>query len=322
MKKLLIVFVILATVCMLFVGCKDTNDEKTEILIVAPDGAPSIAMGKLLSENKQYDKYSIKYEIIAGTTNLQAKAMEADIVFAPTNLASALYNKGENLKIVGSAVDGILYLLGTENLEDLSQLKGKVVYSIGQGNTPEFVFKYILSENEIAYEDGDTAIADKVVIKYETDPMTVMQQAVNGTAAYVILGEPQVTAAMKKVSNLKNLFNLQEEWGGGYPQVSVFMKTSVLDDHKEFAEGIIGDLADINAWTKDNTAALQEALTDAGSSLSGLTSEIIERCNIKFVSSKDAKEDIKDYLNVMMTFKSAFIGGKMPDDGIFYIMNV
>lgn len=321
MKKFLLVLIVIISVCTVLTACKGTGDgTKTEILIIAPDGAPALALSKQLKEKKEYENYKITYEIVPGTTNLQARALEADIALVPTNLAAILYNNNQEIKVAGSAVNGILYLIGKTPLTSLNGLKGKVVHCLGEGNTPEFIFRYILNENGIACEKSDTVInSDTVSLKFVTEAQTIIQYMAAGQAEFAVLGEPQVTQALSRVSGFNLLFDLQEEYGGGYPQVSVMMKNSLLTDHKAFADSFIDDLALTGEWAKANASDAQSALTANESKLTGLTAEIITRCNIKFSPSAQAKTAINQYLTVMAGFKAQFVGGKVPDDGFYYI---
>ena len=47
-----------------------------------------------------------------------------------------------------------------------------------------------------------------------------------------------------------------------------------------------------------------------------LNSNVIANCNVRLIRAKDAKQSIEQYLGIL---PSAAIGGKMPDDGFYYI---
>lgn len=67
----------------------------------------------------------------------------------PTNAAAALYAK-TNGKIQVLAVNtlGVLYMLENgDSIQSVADLKGKTIYSTGQGANPEYILNYILEQN-------------------------------------------------------------------------------------------------------------------------------------------------------------------------------
>lgn len=329
MKKLftVILVVMLLSLCALtasFAGC--TKPDSKEITVAMPDGAPALALAGLIGETASLNGFNLTYSIKDGT-NIKSAVLskEADIALVPMNIAAALYNGGVDIKLVSANIYGLLYLVGSESLEDgLASLVGEVVYNVGQGGTPDFTFKKILAENDIAYTESNTAVSGKVALAYMT-PSALLPQLKTGIIKYAVLGEPQATLAVTGSANTV-LVDLQEEWKEvvgsdtlGYPQVGLVVKTSLLENEPEFVRAFL-DKVEANAeWVMLNAAEAGQIVKDNGGTMPiTLTADIVSKCNIKFVTASDAKTDITDYLSALMSFAPASIGGKLPDQGFYY----
>lgn len=127
--------------------------ETKEIHVYVPDGAPALAIAKLLNESN-FEGYSVTYTIVPGAQEISAAIANgsADIAILPTNLAAKLYGMGKPIKLVSSNVFGLLYLVGTEEIADFSKLDQQKILCTGQGGTPDFVLKYILSQNNVSIQ--------------------------------------------------------------------------------------------------------------------------------------------------------------------------
>lgn len=344
MKKKIIVTIALALVMTLLVsvalvGCEN-KDENTDnpstvtVNVVVPDGSPAIAIAKLVSENPTFAGYDINYSIVEGATQISAAILNdtANIAIAPLNLGATMYNKGMGVKLVTTNVQGSLYMVGKNmpagatTAEKLASLKGKVVYNIGQGATPDLTFKYILDHFGIAYTEGDTAAADVVTLNYVNTGSELIPLLKQGKAEYGIMGEPAVTKANANAGT-STVFDIQALWQestgsatAGFPQAGVFVKDSLLaSEHAAFIEWFVAKLKENDEWAPANAEKVSSALTSAGStSLAGLTSATINACNLKTVKAADAKTAVNTYLGALYAFNAATVGGKMPDDNFFY----
>lgn len=348
MKKKILTTIALALVMALLVtfalvGCEDKDDntgdgttpETVTVNVVVPDGSPAIAIAKLVSENPTFAGYDISYTIVEGATQISAAILNntANIAIAPLNLGATMYNKGMGVKLVTTNVQGSLYMVGKNmpadapTVEKLASLKGKVVYNIGQGATPDLTFKYILDHFGIGYVEGDTAAEGVVTLNYVNTGSELIPLLKQGKAEYGIMGEPAVTKANANAGT-STVFNIQELWQeatgsatAGFPQAGVFVKESLLtSEHAAFIEWFVTKLQENDEWAPANPDTVSSALTSAGStSLAGLTSDTITACNLDTVKAVDAKAAVNTYLKVLFDFNDATVGGKMPDDAFFYV---
>lgn len=118
---------------------------------------------------------------------------------------------------------GIFYLGSTNPEATLENLKGKEVYNIGKGLTPDITARAILKDKGIdvdndinfSYVDGVSELAPIILA---------------GKAEYAVIPEPALSTVQTKNENFKVILDLNEEWKSinnseyGYPQATVIVK--------------------------------------------------------------------------------------------------
>lgn len=331
MKKIIL---ILAALLVFFSACNNTANDPSQINIIMPNGAPALVFAKMMSENTQYEGFNINYDVVPGVDGIMAKLNQFDIAVVPTNIAANLYNKGEKIKLLSVNVHGVLYMVGKEEITNLNDLKGKTVYNIGQGGTPDLTFRKILQNADIKILTNGTTDVNKVTLEFVQDAATVIPMLLTNMIDYAILGEPVVTQVLQTAKNdanadndnLKVVLNIQDEWKTAtgqtsdfnYPQVSVIAKQALIDTNPELITKILKELNEVSAWILENTESAKTAISNNGGNLPILNAESIERSNIGFLSAQDAKISVTKYLEVIMTFSPASIGGKLPDNNFYY----
>lgn len=312
MKKVLLIILALVLITSVFVSCAKDNDVNV-INISMPDGAPALAFAKLMKDFT-YENYIINFEIVPGINEITARLSQktADIALIPTNIASKLFAQNIDIKLISSNVFGVLYLVGTEDITSISQLRGQKIQCIGQGGTPEFILKFILESNGIGL--------DEVTIEYQTDGSAIIPMLKAGTAKYAVLGEPAATMSTQK-AGAKILFDLQDEWKNltgfeGYPQASTVATSETIANHSAFLKALNNAMKENVEWIKANPTDANSILQEKGSAVTFTTSTVIENCNIAFVKASDAKENITRYLETMQAYNAVFVGA-IPSDAFY-----
>jgi NitT/TauT family transport system substrate-binding protein len=309
MKKVLIIIMILALSTCLFVSCTSKVDVEGEITIAVPDGAPALAMAKLMKDFT-YEGNTVNFEIVSGSTAIAAEISQgtADIAILPTNLACKLYNSGVDLNLIGTNIYGIMYLVGTEDITSLDQLKGQDIYCIGQGSTPEYILEYVLESNNISL--------DEVNIIFESSGSDIIPLLKTGVAKYACLGEPAATMSTT-VSDATILFNLQTEWEAltgyeGYPQTCTVATASTIANHEGFLEAFSAAMEENVDWIGENVTEVNEILAANGSTVTFADSTVIANCNVNYIKASDSITNIDNYLNIMQSYNSTFVD-TIPD---------
>jgi NitT/TauT family transport system substrate-binding protein len=305
MKKLILSLLIVTLLlsAALFAACN--NGEETEFRFALPDGTPVLSVAKLVNDGAIINGEKIKIEVV-NPTNIGSEVAgeRADLAILPTNAAANLIKQGAPYKIVASNIFGVLYIIGKSQGQITPlDLVGKVVASIGQGNTPQFVLEAILDDAGIDYQTGTAAVAEKVVINYVADGTAVQALMQAEQADYGLLGEPAVTASFAK--GYYEVYDLQEGYRvamgkeeTGYPQASLVVKNSLIESRPDFVEALLVALEENVDWIMDtdNQAGLTDLLATAGSA-SKYPPASVPRSYVDLKRAAVVKDDVKLFLS-------------------------
>ena len=333
-KSILLLAVAIALVAASIVGiaaCGKVSDGN--YVIVAPDGAPALAVSGLAAQTFEYSEtVSVKAEVVAAG-EISKRAQTADMAIVPANIAAKMFNEDTDIEVVATVTHGNLYMVGKADVPavtELTQLKGKIVASIGKGSVPDSLFKAMLTKAGVEYvvaEDPAKAVATegKVTLIYGADGAAVIPQVVTGKASYGIIGEPAVSTAAKS-KGLQEKADMQALWNeangseGGYSQAVLIMKSSLAKD-VSFTTAILSQLQ-ANA---DKIVSSDEYAGQAVSNIKtvyestslkpeNMTASIIKRSNVKIVSvdTQEGLAEITAMLEAVLNVNPQSIGGKVP----------
>lgn len=320
-SKIIFILLVIFSVTFGFVGCnnkEDINTSKKEISFVVPNGVPATAISKMIKEKIQIDdNYNIIYSIENTSDTLATAVMkgEADIAIVPSNLAVQAYNKGLGYKLVGTTGLGALYLVSTEGDIALNDLSGKEVYNIGSGLTPDIVFKALLKESGI----------NDVTLSYVGGATELAPAILGGKANYAVVPEPALTTILSKNPNIKVIASLNDLWKekfnseSGFPQASIIVKESLIDEDKDFINNLIEEVSNSINWVNKNSKDAAAYSIENGSQVDeAIIEKSIPNSSIIFIEAKDNKSDYMDYYKVLERENSKSIGEKLPDEEFFY----
>ena len=302
---------------------KETNNnsnEKAVVKFIFPDGLPALAVLGMYSGDKQFeDSVKIEYEKSATVETLVGSLLTGDeniIAIVPSSLAAQLYNKNMGYKILGTVSWGSLYLVSSENAKGLEDLKNKKIGIIGRGQTPDIVFRSILSKNNINPESLD--------LEYFGSGTELANAVAAGKIKTAVLPEPAASVLMKKNADVKIMLSLNDEWKKlysnryGFPQAALIVRKEVLEKYPDIAEKLVKELEEQEKWLRGEESK-EEALKKSEISIpAAILPEIVKNSNINFLPIKDTQNDYLEYYKILSDFDAKTIGGKVPDSGIFY----
>ena len=298
-----------------------SGKDTVSVNIASLKGPTSIGLVKLYSDSDSgltVNKYNYNIYGTADEISTGLIKGEIDIAAIPCNLASVLYNKTQG-EILIAAVNtlGVLYIVENGNtISDIKDLKGQTLYSTGQGTTPEYTLRYILSKNGI---DPDRDIN----IVYCSEASEVVSAISSGNATIGMLPQPYVTVAQNKIEGLRIALDITEEWEQADKDSTVVTGVTVVQ--KEFAQNNPKAVQDfINEYR--NSAEFANAETDACALLlekydifkAEIAKKAIPQCNVVLYTGEEMNSKVLAYLSVLYNANPSSIGGKLPDNSIFY----
>lgn len=325
---------LLITACVLglsLAACKakDGGDTQAAISMYAPDGAPALAMSKLIHDKPDFGR-EVTYTVVA-PTSVAAPVQKgtADMAIIPTNVAVKLYNINGAYRMAAVTTQGNLYVAGTETITSLDGLKGQVLGVIGRGAVPDLIIKSLLRGAEIPYVEQDTAADGKVALRYYSDGQAVIR-AMKQDIKFGLLAEPAATNALKAVAGSSIVLDLQNEWRGmtgdaSYPQSCLVVKKELAESSPALVKSVVEKLRESAAWVGDNLDAAKAAVSGAmaagtETTVGALTKESVARCNISVVTAADAKASVQKFVDSLIELEKeleSIVGGKQPDDAFY-----
>lgn len=300
---------------------KDLEKEKVDINMAVLKGPTAIGFikawddsdNKSASNNYNVTAYGAADEISAGIIK-----GDIDVAAVPCNLASVLYNK-TNGEIQVAAINtlGVLYMVSTgEALDSISDLKGKTIYSTGQGTTPEYTLNYILTKNNL------TPGTD-VKIEYKSEATEIASILSEDSNAIAMLPQPYVTTVLLNNENAKIIFNITEEWSKVSDDAAlvtgvVIARKDFINENKDAFNALLDDYKTSTTFVNDNVDDAAVLVENHDIFKAAVAKKAIPFCNITFKTGEEMKTDISTYLEVLFSANPASVGGKLPDDNFFY----
>ena len=298
------------------VSYKDTN----VYVLSGPTGIGAANLKDKADKGETEVNYNITIVAQPGEVVAKISNGEADIAAIATNLAANLYNK-TNGKITILAVNtlGVLNVVSPNGVEinSLADLKGKKVYTTGQGSNPEYIINYLLEKNNIDKEKD-------ITIEYKAEGSELLTVWATDPTAVIIAPEPVATTLTVQNEGAKIAVNLTEEWNKVSEDSSLMMgcvvvRNEFLNENKATVDKFLEEYkASVEAAQNDldTTSALCETYGIVAKA--AIAKKAIPNCNLCFVTGDEMKTKLSGYLKVLFDADNTSVGGKLPADDFYY----
>lgn len=299
-----------------------TKVENIKVDIGALRGPTAISIVKMIDAQPSLGKgVKVNYAVEQSPEVLSAKLLSEEMEFAtiPTNMAATLYNKGVPYQLAAVNTWGVMYLVSNGvPINRWADLKGQQIGAVSKGASSDVVFKYLLSKNGLN-PDKD------VTLNYNPSPVEMAQMIIAGKTDIAVLPEPWVSMVQRKNPQIKVMLDLQKEWiklqGSDTPfaQTCLVVNKNFASKHPEIVNSFLEEYAQSIDWVNHNVQPTATLLKNHDLGIPAeLAQAAIPRCNLRYMSSQDARPAVEKYLKVLLDFSPETIGGKVPDDKFYY----
>ena len=331
MKKLICIVLSLVLLSFMIISCQKQeeiiDDGKTEIeeplkvadttRVTALKGPTGMGMAKMMTDADEKYEFSLS----AAPADVQGALISnsVDIAAIPTNLASVLYNKTNGaIKVLALNTEGVLYILdATDTVKTVEDLRGKTIGATGQGSTPEYILRYILTENGIDPEND-------VTLEFYTEHAELATRMASGDVEIGMLPEPNVTTTMMKNDKLVKALDLTQEWNKVAPESAlvqgcIVARQEFIDNYPDSVKAFLEEYSASVEYINTNENA-PEIIAELGIVPSAQIAEkALDSCNICYYDSNSLmKEKLSGFLEVLASFSPAAVGGTLPDENFYY----
>ena len=321
MKKRIIALILLVAVLATTTSCFQKQPaEKTNVVVAGLRGPTSMGMIRLFEDQSlNSDSYSVEYIAESAPDALTAKILNNEIQIAavPTNLASILYNRTEGeIQFLALNTLGVIHVVGTLDIQELSDLKGETLHISGKGATPDYAVNYLLQS---------LGLSDDVELVFYADHATLAQAVIAGDAKAAVLPQPFVTQVIMQSDQIRLLVDLNDEWEK-VTQGSSVLSMGCLIVNKEFAKNNKDFILEFLQQYENSVNWVNENSSDAGILIakhgilqnSDLAAAAIPASAIVYRSAQDSKDEIENFLQILMDYNPSSIGGKLPDENFYF----
>ena len=264
----------------------ETSAETTALRVAGLKGPTTMGLVNMLTADDAADL--VDFNMYGAADEVVPLLVKGDIDAAavPANLAATLYQKTNGaVEVACVNTLGVLYIVENgETVNSVADLKGQTLVTTGKGTTPEYVLRYVLSENGI---DPD----NDVTIEYCSEATEALSKVQAGEATIAMLPQPFVTSALSQVEGLRVALDMNEEWqkvAGSKLVTGVLEYTAALCEEY----GIVAKAA--------------------------LAQKALPQCNIVFETGDQMKTDLTTYYQVLFDADPTSVGGSMPADDFYY----
>ncbi|MBR5540404.1 MAG: ABC transporter substrate-binding protein [Clostridia bacterium] len=323
MKKIVSLTLALLLIVAMIAGCRAEPAVKTIVNVGAIQGPTGIGMAHLMEADKNgtaANEYEFTVSSVPSDVGNLLASGNLDIAAVPTNLAAALYQKTQGkVQLLAVNTLGVLYMLDNGNgIDSIEDLKGKTIYSTGEGANPEYILRYVLNKNGL---DPDK----DVTIEFLAENTELVAKMVSGDITLAMVPEPNVSSITAQNKEVTVALSMNTEWekvaeaGSKLMMGCVAVRKEFLETNKTAVDAFLAEYKSSIEKTADvdTTATLCESYGIIPKA--ALAKKAIPNCQLTFVSGADMKAQIAGYYQVLFDSNPKSIGGKLPDDAFYYV---
>ena len=294
--------------------------------VLALKGPTAMGMVSLMDQADQGEitEETYDFQIVASPDEVSPAIAQgtADIAAVPANLASVLYQKTNGgVQVLTINTLGVLYLVENgDQVQSVSDLKGKTIYASGKGATPEYALNYILKENGLTP-------GEDVQIEWKSEHTECVAALAEHEDAAALLPQPFVTTAQSKNDSLRVALDLTEEWdkiqkdnGGNSSLVTgvTVVRTEFAQEHPEIVEDFMERYQESVSYVNEYTEEAAKLIGDYDIVPEDIAKKALPECNIVYIDGAEMKEKLSGYLEVLEQENPQAVGGALPTDEFYY----
>lgn len=292
------------------------------INVMVLNGTTGFGMANLMDADANGEAaQDYEFTVETDASNIVAALVNgsADLAALPTNAAATVYAKTQGgVQILALNTLGVLYLVtdGSVQINSMADLAGQTVYAPAQN--PTFIFQHLLQTN---------GLTDVTIDNTYAQPADLNTAVAAGEVSIAVLPEPMVTVAKSQNPDLEVALDLTEQWdlvspAGSLVQGCVVVRKAFAEENpsaialflEEYAVSILDMTEDI-----EGTAAKIEA--NGIFAKAPVAAKAIPNCNVCFIAGEEMKAAMSEFLNIMFEVAPASVGGSLPGDDFYCIIN-
>ena len=301
MKKLTaLLFTVILILTAAFAGAEDG------FVIVAPSGAPAIAVAGVWAENADAVK-TINADTIAEAFG----SNQADFIIAPINAGAKLFKAGKSSYRLAAVVTwgNLVFASRTEGFT-AEMINGSKLVLFGENTINASIALYVLEQKGIVPE----------TVEYLAGAAETQALLLNGDEGTIVMtAEPAVTAAKMKDETIVSvpLNDLYREVTGfdGFTQAGLFVREDTAAGNPELVREALEKIrASVEMCENDPATVAGNVVAMEILPKEPVALKALPGCSIRWMSAADAREQIETTASIDLKQ----YGGELPADDFYY----
>lgn len=237
----------------------------------------------------------------------------ADVaVLSPESAARAYHDAKDGAVVVNINAGNELYCIsGNTELKSFQGLKGQTVLSVGQGEQPEYVIRYLKSQYGTQFDVQYTSIED-ITAQLSADPSKV-----------AIVAEPDASSLLAGVPGTVRAFSLQDSWENVTATGSLISSVTLV--HRNYYENKRATVDNLLRETAMSIVKAERAANQTAKlagkfdiTQSAVVPLALPYANLKCITGDQMKSRLGAYLIAVAEVDSAAIGRSIPGEDFYY----
>lgn len=294
--------------------------EPVTIRIGGQQGPTSMGMVKMLKDSEN-GLTTNKYEYVldnADALNTALMKGELDVVGISANAISILNAKSQG-QVLFCAVNalGCNYFLENGNtITDFESLKGKTIYSVGKGLTPEYCMAHI-------FELYGMDLYKDVEIIWKSDANEIVSILASTPGAIGMLPQPVATVVQMQAPDVRVAVDLVEAWEAKDTEskfilAGLAVRKDFAEQNPEALKAFLEDYAASTQYVNENPAEGAALIEEYGLFKAPIAQKAIPSTNLVCITGQEMADVTTAYLQILFDQSPESVGGAMPVAEDFY----
>lgn len=319
-KGLLVLLALVLALCPMGAMAESGAD----VRVAALKGPTAMGLVKLMQDSEAGETANAYAFTVEATSDAVTPLLlngDLDIAMLPANLASVLYQKSEGaLQVAAINTLGVLYVVECgDTVNSAADLKGKTIYTTGQGTTPEYALRFVLNGNGI---DPDS----DVEIEFMSEAAEVAAAMVNDAASIAVLPQPYVMGVLAQNEQARIALSLTEEWEKVDPDSAMITGVCVVrrafaEERPEALDAFLSEYAASTEYVNAHPAEAAPWIEALEIGKAAVIEKALPMCNIVCITGEEMQTKAAGYLQALYEQDPQSVGGALPDEAFYYSAN-
>ncbi len=279
-------------------------------------GAPALGFVHLMEESD--------LGATQGNYHFEVKASEAEVlsdfitgaadvaVLSPESAARAYHDSKDGAVIVNINAGNELYCItGNSEIKSFQGLKGQDVLSVGAGEQPEHVIKYLVSQYGTQFR-----------VQY-TDINDIMSQLSADSSKVAIVAEPEASVLLASVPGTVRAFSLKDSWENVAGSGSLISGVTLVhrndyENKRASVDNLLRETAISIVKAERSSNQTAKLAGKFGVAQAAAVPLALPYANVKCITGDQMKSRINTYLINIATIDSSIVGRSIPGEDFYY----